>query len=196
MTGQTALVILVPAPGRGGRTWRAKISRVQWMGSTGPTHGCAACHRFPLVIRSSCNACIAANDFTASWYWFHPKKEKAYVLAPQFGHAVCTKKVGKLCNWRSVGQTPTVLDNYHHLDFCQHKKRRSAVHWVRRHWHLSTQTSEVTLSPVQGQEQSCQNGQARFKKDYWDLQMPPSYGVKYVKSKLNNITVLNITKPL
>ena len=62
----------------------------------------------------------------SSWYWFHPKKEKAYVLAPQFGHAVCTKKVGKLCNWRSVGQTPTVLDNYHHLDFCQHKKRRSA----------------------------------------------------------------------
>ena len=62
----------------------------------------------------------------SSWYWFHPKKETAYVLAPQFGHAVCTKKVGKLCNWRSVGQTPTVLDNYHHLDFCQHKKRRSA----------------------------------------------------------------------
>ena len=62
----------------------------------------------------------------SSWYWFHPKKEKAYALAPQFGHAVCTKKVGKLCNWRSVGQTPTVLDNYHHLDFCQHKKRRSA----------------------------------------------------------------------
>eukprot|EP00435_Cladocopium_sp_Y103_P006652 s749_g2.t1 len=43
----------------------------------------------------------------SSWYWFHPKKEKAYVLAPQFGHAVCTKKVGKLCNWRSVDQTPT-----------------------------------------------------------------------------------------
>ena len=62
----------------------------------------------------------------SSWYWFHPKKEKAYVLAPQFGHAVCTKKVGKLCNWRSMDQTPTVLDNYHHLDFCQHKKRRSA----------------------------------------------------------------------
>eukprot|EP00438_Fugacium_kawagutii_P001286 Skav203831 [mRNA] locus=scaffold1652:124184:125458:+ [translate_table: standard] len=70
-----------------------------------------------------CSQCM--ERITTSWFWKHPKTGKVYALVPHNGHAACGKVLGKRCPWLSLNDTPTLLDNFHQLDFCHHNRRKS-----------------------------------------------------------------------
>ena len=75
------------------------------------------------VIMLKCSRC--AERSSTSWLLKHPRNGRIYALVPLNGHRTCRKRLGKKCPWLSLDGTDTRLDDFEHLDFCDHKCRRS-----------------------------------------------------------------------
>ena len=75
------------------------------------------------VIMLKCSRC--AERSSTSWFLKHPRNGRIYALVPLNGHRTCRKRLGKKCPWLSLDGTDTRLDDFEHLDFCDHKCRRS-----------------------------------------------------------------------
>ena len=75
------------------------------------------------VVQLKCSRCTERSS--TSWFWKHPRNGRVCALVPQDGHRTCWKSLGKKSRWLSLDGTDTCLDNFEHLDFCNHNRQRS-----------------------------------------------------------------------
>ena len=73
-------------------------------------------------VQLKCPRCPAS--ISSNWYFRHPRTQELSILIPHHGHVPCKRKFGKTCPWYALDGTPTRTDDFTHLDFCKHNRRK------------------------------------------------------------------------
>ena len=81
------------------------------------------------AVQLECPKC--QKRMTSNWYWQHPKTKEVHVLVPCNGHKACKGKTGKKIFWKATDGRQTVVDDFNHLDLCQHHRRRTKCEHCR-----------------------------------------------------------------